>query len=211
MNRREALAGIASLGVLGTGGVIATQGMPSLGAADDPSESEENASGDSGGLFSNGGGSDTAQLAEPVEVETLALPWSDGEPMTVPIAGSVTVLEFFATWCNICARNLSDVTAAHQRVGDDVQFLSVTTENVGSQVTVDDVENWWGEHGGGEWPIGVDETARLPIRLDVPGVPATVIFDADGEAVWSHQGAVSTEKLLEKIEAAGGEIDEQNA
>lgn len=201
MNRREAIAGIASLGVLGTGGVIATRGVPSLGAGERPSGSDD------------AGSDGSAQLSDPVEVETLALPWSDGEPITVPITGSVTVLEFFATWCSICARNLSDVTAAHERVGDDVQFLSVTTEAVGpdGQVTADGVENWWGEHGGGEWPIGVDETARLPIRLDVPGVPSTVIFDAEGTAVWSHQGAVATEKLLAEIEAAGGGTEETDA
>lgn len=203
MKRREAIAGIASLGVLGTGGVIATQGMPSFGSADGSADGGDEGSSGDDGLFSNGG-DDPPQLADSVEVETLDLPWSDGEPITVPITGSVTVLEFFATWCSICAGNLSDVTAAHEQVGDDVRFLSVTTEAVGpdGQVTAGGVEDWWAEHGGGEWPIGVDETARLPIRLDVPGVPATVLFDAEGEVVWSHQGAVATDTLLERIEGA---------
>src|SRR6056297_2548544 len=110
MRRREAIAGAASLGILGTGGVIATRGMPSLSPPDDS---------DDGGSQ----GSSPAQLDQPVEIETLDLPWSDGEPITVPITGSVTVLEFWATWCPICARNLPEVTAAHEQVGTNVQFF----------------------------------------------------------------------------------------
>lgn len=202
MRRREAIAGAASLGILGTGGVIATHGMPSLDPEDEPSDS------------ANGGSRDSlpAQLEEPVTIETLDLPWSDGEPITVPIAGSVTVLEFFATWCPICARNLSEVTAAHDRVGSNVRFLSITSESVGpdGQVTTTKVEEWWAEHGGGEWPIGFDPTVTLPIRLDVPGTPATAIVDAEGVTQWTHQGAVSTEKLLAEIEAAGGQVREDD-
>lgn len=194
MNRREAIAGAASLGVLGTGGVLAVGGVPSFGT--DPSGADRS-------------GSD-AQLDEPMTIETVDLPWSDGEPMTVPVADSVTVLEFWATTCPICANNLPDVTAAHERVGADVQFLSVTWERVGPDgaVSRDDVLDWWTEHGGGEWAIGYDDKLRLQTRFTAAVTPATAILDADGVARWTHEGAVSTEKLLAEIEAAGGTVGE---
>ncbi|WP_247728833.1 TlpA family protein disulfide reductase [Halovivax limisalsi] len=188
MNRREALAGIASLGALGTGGVIATTGLPSLGPGDDASP---------------------PQLEESTTVETFDLPWTDGEPVTVPQAGSVLLLEFWATWCSVCQAHLPKVTAAHEQVGDDVQFLSITSETVGpdAQVTVSDIEAWWREHGGGEWAIGYDPTVRLKTRLGALATPGYAVIDADGVTRWVDQGRVPTATLLEEIEGAGGTVD----
>ncbi|WP_290810538.1 thioredoxin family protein [Halovivax sp.] len=185
MKRREALAGAASLGLLAAGGAVAVRGPPSIG-------------GDGNGA---GGSND---VSEPIAVETLSLPWSDGEPVDVPTEDRVTVVKFFATWCRSCREMLPDVTETHGRVGDDVQFLSVTTERVGDdgQVTTADVEDWWEDHGGGEWPVGSDETAELQVRHDVAGVPATVVFDADGVERYSHVGVSTTDELVDAVEAA---------
>lgn len=188
MNRREALAGIASIGTLATGGVIATTGLPSLGRGD---------------------ASAPPQLEESVTVETFDLPWTDGQQITVPKSGSVMLLEFWATWCPICADHLPTVTATHDRVGDDVRFVSITSETVGpdAQVTVSDIEAWWRENGGGEWTVGYDPTVRLQTRLGAPATPGYAIIDADGRTQWVDQGRISKETFLEEIEAAGGTVD----
>ena len=181
MRRRDVLAGIGSLGVLATGGAVAFYGMPALEDDDDE-----------------------ADPVEPRTLEALSLDWHDGEPVAVPASGSVTVCKFFATWCGICGSNLPEVTAAHEEVGDDVQFLSITSERVGpgGQVSLDRVEAWWDDHGGGEWPIAVDETVELRIEHDLPGVPSTLVFDADGVVRYAHTGPMSTDRLLSEIEVA---------
>lgn len=224
MKRRELIAGAGSLAVLGTGGAIAVGGLPTSPSGNSGSAGDGSTS--PGGLGSDGStenGSTQAgnaadgdvatssypQLSDPVEVEVVDLPWSDGGSLTVPIDGSVTVLEFWATWCPICADNLPAVTAAHERVGDDVRFVSITSERVGRQTSADRIEDWWRENGGGEWTIGSDPTMQLPIRLSIPGTPSTAIADAEGTIRWTHQGAVSTETLLKRIDAAGGTVREQ--
>ena len=182
MRRRDALAGIGSLGVLATGGAVALYGVPSFGDSNE----------------------DDADPAEPRTLDALSLDWYDEETVTVPEPGSVTVCKFFATWCRTCASSLPDVTAAHEGAGDDVRFLSITSERVGpgGQVSLEQVEEWWDDHGGGEWPIAVDETVELQIEHDIPGVPSTLIFDADGVVRYTDTGATSTETLLAEIESA---------
>ena len=171
MKRREALAGAASLGVLAAGSAVAVRGPPSIGG--------------------DGNGADESTDAfEPIAVETLGLPWSDGESVDVPTEGRVTVVKFFATWCRSCWEMLPDVTEAHGRVGDD------------GQVTTADVEDWWDESGGGEWPVGSDETAELQVRHDVAGVPATVVFDADGVERYADVGVSTADELVDAIESA---------
>ncbi|WP_254863031.1 TlpA family protein disulfide reductase [Halovivax gelatinilyticus] len=188
MRRREALAGTASLGLLAAGGVVAIRGPPSFGSRD-----------------GNGVSADGEQSGyEPISVDTLDLPWGRDESVDVPFEGHITVVTFFATWCRTCSEMLADVTEARERVRDDAQFLSVTIERVGEggQVTTADVEAWWRTHGGGEWTVGSDETAELQVRHDVPGVPATVVFDADGIERWSHVGVSTTDDLVDAVENA---------
>ncbi|MFC3959476.1 TlpA family protein disulfide reductase [Halovivax cerinus] len=231
MNRRELIAGAASLAVLGSGGAIAVGGLPSAPAGnagstdggsdgdgstssagsggDGSTETGSTSSGEAGG--DDAGASSYPQLREPVEIERVDLPWTEGGSLTVPIEGTVTVMEFWATWCPICADNLPAVTAAHDRVGDDVRFVSITSERVGEQVSAGEIEAWWHENGGGEWTIASDPTMRLPIRLNVPGTPSTAIADAEGTIQWTHQGAVSTERLLAKIDAAGGTVRDEKS
>lgn len=186
MRRREAIAGAASLGLLTVGGAVAVRGMPSLevpGTGEDETERDR---------------------YDPMTVETLDLSWTDGEPVSVPEPGTVTFLEFFATTCEICRGMLPDVTEARAQVADDVRFVSVTPELVGpdGQVTAAEVETWWTENGGGEWPIGVDETAELQVRHEVGGIPTTVVLDADGVERWSHVGESSTEELVDAVRSA---------
>lgn len=146
-------------------------------------------------------GSDSDDAVTPVEVETLDAPGSDAETVEVPRRGDVTFVEFFATWCHVCQGMMDEVAAAHDEVGDDVQFLSVSNEPVGHTVTRDEVVEWW-QKNNGDWTVGVDGDLRLTEALDAAGVPTTVVVDAGNRIVTAETGRKTSDEILEAIESA---------
>lgn len=165
MKRREVIAGLGSLAVLGGGAALA------FGTGDGGSEG-----------------------VEPLDIETLDAPGSTAGTISVPERGRVTVLELFATWCGVCESTMPELAEAHEAVGDEVQFVSVTNEPLGETVTREDVAEWWTDHGG-NWTLGVDDDLELTQRLDATGVPHTVVFDADNRIAWQHHGRTTAAEL----------------
>jgi len=177
MRRRELLAGVGSVGILGAAGAVALGGLPSVDgdAADDGSNA-----------------------AEPISLETLDAPGSEAGVVGIPAAGRPTFVDFFATWCDPCIAQMPALAEANDRVGDDVLFVSVTTEGL----TDDEIVEEWKDHGGA-WPLARDPTAELWSRY-ATGFPYAVAFDASGTVRWSEPGAKTADELVEGIGRALG-------
>jgi hypothetical protein len=175
MKRREALAGLGALGVLGAGGAVA------FGVTD---------------RFDSEG-----DRIDPLELPRIDAPGSPPGTETVPEAGRVTYLSLFATWCTICQRKMGPLGEAAVAVDDDVQFVSVTNEPVGQTVERDEVAQWWVDHDG-TWPVAYDEGLELSRRVDAPGVPYSIVIDADNRVTWSEGGYQEAEAIVDHIESA---------
>ncbi|MFC7134441.1 MULTISPECIES: TlpA family protein disulfide reductase [Salinibaculum] len=150
------------------------------------------------------GGSDE-QASDAITVETLDAPGSEAGTATVPARDRVSFVEFFATTCSVCAAQMPRLRTAHERVGADVQFLSVTSEPVGLTVSRGEVVSWWADHDGA-WPVAVDDGTVLARRYDATSVPKAVVLAPDGTVTWSHTGAVEASAVVEAIEDAAGEL-----
>jgi thiol-disulfide isomerase/thioredoxin len=172
MRRREVLAGLGSLAVLGGAGAA------SLGA-----------------FNQSDGGS-----VEPLELDALAAAGSEPGSVTVPERGRVTFVELFATWCTVCQSMMPELAAAHESVDESVQFLSVTNEPLGRTTTESDVAEWWADHGG-HWTVAADRDLELTQRLDATGVPHAVVFDEQNTVTWEHRGRTSAETITAEIRA----------
>ncbi len=159
------------------------------------------------GLAAVGGGaaylrsSEVGGAVTPVEVETLDAPGSESGVVEIPRRGEVTFVEFFATWCRVCQDMMDDLGEAYERVGDDVQFVSVTNEAVGHTVTREEVVDWWREHDGA-WTLGVDDGLRLTDALDASGIPTTVVIDASNNVVSTDTGEKTADEIVGDIERA---------
>lgn len=183
MRRRELLAGVASVGVLGAAGAIAVRGLPSPG--------------DGSGTANEGG---DGEERDPVEIETIDAPGSSEGTISIPATGEPTFVDFFGTWCPPCEEQMPALVEAHDRLGDDVRFVSVTTEDVGGSVSEQYVVDWWTDHNG-NWTVGVDSTAELWARY-ASGFPYAVALDASGTVQWSEGGAKTTDEFVTGIERA---------
>ena len=145
----------------------------------------------------------SAGRVEPVGLSPVEAPGSDAESIVVPEPGRVTFLEFFATWCEVCAEAMGPLAAAYDRVPDDVQFVSVTNEPIGHAVTREEIRRWWIEHGG-SWPVAPDADLALTEALDVSSVPTAIVLDPDNVVTWRSTGVHPVDELLDHIEAAAG-------
>lgn len=179
MRRRDVLAGVGSLGVVGAAGAVAIRGPPSFG--DGPEESES--------------------PAEPLTIETLEAPGSEAGEVRVPASDRATFIDFFGTWCAPCSEQMPALAEANDRIGDELLFMSVTNEAVGRSVTKAEVVEWWNDHDG-NWTLGIDPTAELSAQYLTGGIPYAVAMDSSGRVQWSAGGRKSADELVAGIERA---------
>ena len=195
MRRRDLLAGLASVSVLGGAGAVATGNAPAALGGDAPG--------------SDGPGSDetatgASEPVDPVTLDTVDAPGSRDGEVTLPAPDRPTFVDFFGTWCPPCAEQMPDLAEAYDRVGDDVLFVSVTTEDVGGAVSEEAVADWWREHDG-DWLVAADVSAELAARLNVGGYPSARAMDASGRVRWATSGTHTTEEFVGGIEGALGQ------
>ncbi|MWV39063.1 TlpA disulfide reductase family protein [Natrialba sp. INN-245] len=186
MRRRDVLAGLASVGVVGGGGVLAVRGVPSFETERDDPEATD--------------GAETT-APDPIAIETVEAPGSEAGEVRIPAPERVTFVDFFGTWCPPCIEQMPALAEANDRIGSDVLFLSVTNEAVGSSVTEDELVDWWDEHDG-DWLLGLDPTAELTSRYLAGGYPSAVAIDTDGRVQWSDSGVKTADELVAGIERA---------
>jgi thiol-disulfide isomerase/thioredoxin len=158
------------------------------------------------GLGAVGGGAYLATKSEtgtvePVELQTINAPGSEAGTTTVPERGTVSVVKFFATWCSTCSAMMPEVRAAHEEVGDEANFVSVTYEPLGHSVTRADVADWWRDHEGA-WTVAHDAEFVLTDALGVAGVPTTTVLDEQNRVVLNEGGYKTEEDFVEAVEKA---------
>lgn len=179
MRRRRLLAGLASAGVVGGAGLVATGAAPDM----------------------LGGGDAAAEPVEPTTIDTVDAPGSRDGDVTIPAEDRATFVDFFGTWCAPCVEQMPALGEAEDRVGDEVLFVSVTTEDVGGSLSEEAVVDWWRENDG-DWLVAADVTAELAAKLDVGGYPTAVALDAAGRIQWSESGVHTADELVAGIETA---------
>jgi peroxiredoxin len=97
----------------------------------------------------------------------------------------VVMIDFWATWCNICKREMPVLESTYQEYKDKgVEFLGITLDENVKQITK------VVESKGVTYPILIDEGARVATesyQLAGP-IPLKVVIDKEGIVVYSHVG-----------------------
>lgn len=119
----------------------------------------------------------------------------DGEEASVAdYAGTPMVVNFFASWCVPCVREMPAFEQVHQDLGDQVAFVGVNVQDseTEGQAIVDDT--------GITYDVGRDPDGSLLASFGGVAMPTTVLVDADGTIVRVLSGATTAEELRAAID-----------
>lgn len=103
---------------------------------------------------------------------------ASGNPVSLP-QGKVTLVNFWARWCQPCLREMPDLIALAKDMQDkDVALVAVATmDGPPDQVEGFLNNNMWGEPV--QFTFAADPDVLVP--LGARGLPVTIVFDKDGK------------------------------
>lgn len=111
--------------------------------------------------------------------------------------GKVVVLNWFASWCGPCAREMPDFEEAYQALGGDVVFLGVNLmeprETAAKML----------EDLGVTYPAVLDSEGKVAEAYRVQGMPTTYFIDRDGTVRAAGTGLVTQEALRAELAKLG--------
>lgn len=107
--------------------------------------------------------------------------------------GKPIIINFWATWCGPCKRELPAFNNMHAKYGNDVQFMMVNLTD-GSVDTVDGVKSFVSDNGY-SFPLFLDVEYQCMGAYSISGIPRTIFIASDGNIVYEQVGAISEENL----------------
>lgn len=116
-----------------------------------------------------------------------------GRPLPDLVAGQVTVVNLWATWCGPCRVEMPTLAAAQQAT-PEVRFLFV---NQGEPAAT--VATYLQRSGMTLRDVWLDPTSALGPAVGAGGLPTTLFFDASGQQVDAHFGILNAAALQAKL------------
>jgi thiol-disulfide isomerase/thioredoxin len=119
--------------------------------------------------------------AETREIPTATFLDAEGnEKSLVDFRGAGLVLNFWATWCAPCVKEMPalDRLAANAG-GRGLRVLALSADREGAPV----VRAFFEVNGVGHLAVTVDKLSRVARAVGVDGLPTTVLYDAEGREI----------------------------
>jgi len=115
-----------------------------------------------------------------------------GTVSSAGLAGRPTVLNFYASWCTVCNREMPDFQAVHTALGPKVNFLGVNPQSNDS----DSAQAEMVARTGVTYPTARDHNDDLLRLFNTSGaLPTTLFIDATGRVVNVHNGGLDQTSL----------------
>lgn len=162
-----------------------------------------------GGYLANRNWTAAPETALPEQRITFTLPDLTGTPRNLDEwRGRPLLVNFWATWCAPCRREIPLLKQAQAAHGDNLQVIGVAVDYV-EEVAA------YAETAAFNYPVLVGQEEAMAAAetsgIEFLGLPFTMVISADGRLIKTHMGEL-LETHLEEIVAVlegleGGEID----
>ncbi len=117
--------------------------------------------------------------------------------------GKVVLVNFWATWCPPCIKEMPQFAELQQRYGERGFHVIAISQDMGSspEIVTGKVRDFYAEHELTALPIYVDESGLARKMAGVTGLPVTVIYDREGNERLRVEGVIDWlgEDILAKL------------
>ncbi|MEX2081096.1 MAG: TlpA disulfide reductase family protein [Dehalococcoidia bacterium] len=111
--------------------------------------------------------------------------------------GKAVVLNFYASWCGPCRREIPTFQAAQLALRDEVVFLGIDKEE-GASLASGILEEF-----DADYPALLDSDGDVSAHYRLGGLPVTFFIDAEGVLRSIRTGEVDEEMLRERLAEVG--------
>lgn len=129
---------------------------------------------------------------------TFDLPAFDGGRLdSAALRGTPTVVNFYASWCQVCNQEMPDFEKVHRSLGDKVHIVGVNAQSRDS----DSAARRMVASTGVTYPTAKDRGDQLLRQFNLTGaLPTTLFVDARGTVVDVHNGGLTQAQLEALVE-----------
>jgi peroxiredoxin len=126
-----------------------------------------------------------------------AIPGTHGTRYLSDLRGRVVVVDFWASWCDVCTAELRGFVRAAGAFGSRIAVVTISDELPG-------VAPSYLEHWDISLPLVEDRDGAIFRLYSVSKIPVTLVLDPMGAVAYVSVGGLSWEELVQAIERAQG-------
>ena len=145
------------------------------------------------------------EMASGSEAPDFSAKLNNGETFTLSDKkGQVILLNFWATWCSNCVKEMPAIEKLYEEYGDQIVIVGV---NVGED---EDTINAFVDAKNYSFPVAYDTDSEISNLYPSAGIPYTVIIGKDGLVTETFLGAKDADSQYTKLRRALQEAYEAN-
>ena len=112
--------------------------------------------------------------------------------------GKWVVVNFWATWCAPCVKEIPDLAAFAISQGDKVRLLGIALDwdETGKAETDERKVKAFAKKIGHSYPLILGTEMSEKAFGKMQGLPTTIMYDPDGKIVYQKTGVVTSELLI---------------
>ncbi len=167
---------------------------------DDPTNKEESNvnTGESGGNSQENGSNEEEEEDIPFPSDDFTvLDYNGNEVKLSDMKGKPIIINFWASWCPGCVSEMSAFDEVYKEYKDKVNFMMINLPGTRNE-TIGSAKQFV-ESNGYTFPVYFDTTFEASDTYSAYYLPTTIFFDAKGNALTPHIGALTASELRAQI------------